>query len=213
MFLRCLEKDQTDDFLFQFHAGPAGGNFLGDMTAHKVMRVGYYWPTLFRDSHSFVRKCEPCQKCACKVKKPAYPLQPVAAQFPFQQWGLDFVRPINPVSSLQHKYILTSTDYFTRWVKEIPLRLCNTKQVIPFLENKIITRFGTADYLVFDNASYFQSIDLTIYALEKGIKLKFSTNYYPQDNGLAESSNKNLISILKKIVASHHKNWHTQLYG
>jgi transposase InsO family protein len=29
------------------------------------------------------------------------------------------------------------------------------------------------------------------FALEKGIKLKYSTSYYPQGNGLAESTNKN----------------------
>ena len=135
VFLRCLEKDQTNDFLFRFHARPAGGNFLGDTTAHKIIQAGYYWPTLFRDAHAYVRMCEPCQKCTGKVKKPTFPLQPVAVQFPFQQWGLDFVEPINPVSSLQHKCILTATDYFTRWVEVVPLRLCNTNQVITFLEN------------------------------------------------------------------------------
>ena len=57
------------------------------------------------------------------------------------------------------------------------------------------------------------SIDLTHYALEKGIKLEFSANYYPQGNGISESYNKNLINILKKTVASHHKYWHTQLYN
>ena len=144
--------------------------------AHKIIRVGYYWPTLFRDAHSFVRKCEPCQKCVGKIKKLAFPLQLVAVQFPFQQWGLYFIGPINHVSSLQHKYILTATDYFTRWVEAVPLRLCNMNQVISFLENQIITRFGTHEYVVFDNASYFQSIDQTSYALEKGIKLKFSAN-------------------------------------
>ena len=64
-----------------------------------------------------------------------------------------------------------------RWVEAVPLRLCNMNRVISFLENQIITRFGTLEYLVFYNASYFQSIDLTNYALEKEIKLKFSTNY------------------------------------
>ena len=106
-------------------------------------------------------------------------MQPVAVQFPFQQWGLDFMGPINPVSSLQQKYILTDTDYFTRWVESVPLRECNTNQVISFLESQIVTRFGAPEYLVFDNASYFTSIDLTHYALEKGIKLKFPANYYP----------------------------------
>ena len=36
-FLRCLEKDQTDEFFFQFHAGPAGGNFSSDTMAHKII--------------------------------------------------------------------------------------------------------------------------------------------------------------------------------
>ena len=92
-----------------------------------------------------------------------------------------------------------------RWVESVPLRLCNTNQVISFLENQIITRFFTPEYLVFDNSSYFQSIYLTCYAVENGIKLKFPANYYPQRNGLAESSNKNLIRILKNTMASHHK--------
>ena len=47
--------------------------------------------------------------------------------------------------------------------------------------------------------------------MEKGIKLKYSANYYPQGNGLAKSSNKNLIKILKHTVVNHHRNWHNAL--
>ena len=86
IFLRCLEKDQINEFLFQIHARPTGGNFLGETMSHKIIRAGYYWPTLFRDSHAYVKRCEPCQKCTRKVKKPAFPLHPIAVQFPFQQW-------------------------------------------------------------------------------------------------------------------------------
>ena len=135
VFLRCLEKDQTHYILFQFHAGSVGGHFSGETIAHKIIGEGYYWPTLFRYAHAYMRKCEPFQKCARKVKKPSLPLQPVVVQFPFQQWGLDLVGPINLVSSLQHKYILIATYYFTRWVEAIPLRQCNTDQVISFLES------------------------------------------------------------------------------
>ena len=100
VFLRCLDKEQTDDILFQFHAGPEGENFSGETTAHKIIREGYYWPTLFKYSHAYIIKCDPCQKCAGKFKKPSFPLHPVVVQFPFQQWGLDFFRPIHPISSL-----------------------------------------------------------------------------------------------------------------
>eukprot|EP00253_Pinus_taeda_P029683 PITA_29683 len=44
---------------------------------------------------------------------------------PFQQWGLDVIGEITPNSSQQHKYILTATDYFTRWTEGIPLRTIN----------------------------------------------------------------------------------------
>ena len=67
-----------------------------------------------------------------------------------------------------------------------------------FLQDHIMTRFGVPISLVFDNASYFSSIKLTTFANEKGIKLHYSVNCYPQGNGLAESTNKNLIRILKK---------------
>jgi hypothetical protein len=40
-----------------------------------------------------------------------------------------------------------------------------------------------------------------------GIVLSHSSNYYPQGNGLAESSNKNIMNIVKKIVGGNKKSW------
>ena len=69
-----------------------------------------------------------------------------------------------------------------------------------FLQDQIMTRFGVPISLVFYNASYFSSIRLTAFPNEKGIKLHYSANYYQQGNGLAESTNKNFIRILKKTI-------------
>ena len=49
------------------------------------------------------------------------------------------------------------------------------------------------------------------FALKRGFKLKYSANYYPQGNGLAESTNKNLIRIIKTTVEKNHKNLHKAL--
>lgn len=43
------------------------------------------------------------------------------------------------------------------------------------------------------------------------ISLGHSTTYYPQGNGLAESSNKILVNIIKKILEDNKKSWHTKL--
>jgi hypothetical protein len=213
VFLRCLEKEESEKVLAELHSGDVGGHFGGDTTSHKVLRAGYYWPTLFKYAHAMAHKCIICQKVAGRVKKVAFPLQPITVDTPFQQWGLDIIGPINPPSSQQHKYILTTTDYFTRWSEALPLRVVNTNQVISFLNSHIITRFRIPECLVFDNASYFSSLDMNVFSLEKGIKLKYSASYYPQGNGLAESTNKNLIKIIKRTVSENHKNWHNALYN
>ena len=84
VYLRCLDKDEIEVILKELHSGLAGGHFGGETTAHKILRDGYYWPTLFRDSYTFVRKCQECQLAAGRVKKPAFPLQPVSVERPFQ---------------------------------------------------------------------------------------------------------------------------------
>jgi transposase InsO family protein len=91
--------------------------------------------------------------------------------------------------------------------------MVNTNQVVSFLKSHIITRFGIPKCLVFDNASYFSSLDMNVFALERGIKLKYSSSYYPQGNGLAESTNKKLIKIIKRTISENHKNWDNALYN
>ena len=52
VLLRCLEKDDAEHILTELHDGPPGGHFSRETFAHKVLRVGYYWPTLFKDAHA-----------------------------------------------------------------------------------------------------------------------------------------------------------------
>ena len=83
--------------------------------------------------------------------------------------------------------------------------------MIAFLTKNIISRFGIPDYVVFDSAKYLSFIKMTTFALEYGIKLKHSANYYPHGNGLVESMNKNLVNIIKKTVDQNPRNWHAKL--
>ena len=136
----------------ELHDGPAGGHFGGNTTAHKILHVGYYWETLFKYAHEYARKCKVCQTAVGRKRKVTFPLQPVNIQQPFEQWGLDIIGEITPNSSKQHKYILTATDYFTKWVEAIPLKVVKTQNITDFINQFIITRFGLQSTLIFDNA-------------------------------------------------------------
>ena len=206
VLLRCLECEDTDKVLKELHDDIVGGHLAGSTTTHKISRVGYYWPTLFKDAHSYARNCKTCQMSAGRDKRATIPLQLVTVSRPFEQWGLDIIGEITPSSLKQHKYILTATNFFTKWVEAIPLTHVNEKVVIQFIEQQLITRFGIPSVLVFDNATYFSSTLLTEFSLDKGIIIKYSANYYPQRNGAAESTNKNLVRILKKTITDNQRN-------
>jgi hypothetical protein len=147
--LRCLKCEDTKKVLKELHDGPVGGKFPGNTTTHKIPRADYYWPTLFRDAHTYARNYKTCQISAGREKREVVPLQPVAISRPFEQWGLDFIEEITPSFSKQHRYILTAMNYFTKWAESIPLTHINEKVVIEFIEQQLITRSVFLSFLFF----------------------------------------------------------------
>ena len=60
-FLRCLAPNEVNYVLREVHEG-AYGNHLGARSlVHKVVRVGYYWPTIQADAKAYVKVCDQCQ--------------------------------------------------------------------------------------------------------------------------------------------------------
>lgn len=139
------------------------------------------------------------------------PLKPILAKGPFQQWGLDFIGEINPHSSGQHRWILVATGYFTKWTEAVPTRKADHNVVMKFLIENIFSRFGCPHKLITDNATNFRAKELVEMCDSMGIKLVHSTSYYPQGNGLEESSNKSLIRIIKKLLEDNKKSWDSKL--
>jgi hypothetical protein len=113
---RCIREDEVYDLLKSCHDGPCGGNFADKRTTHKILRMGYYWPSLFKDENKYVRACDSCQRVGQPNHIDEIPLNPQIVLEPFERWALDFVGPINPPSN-QKVYIVVCTDYMTKWVE------------------------------------------------------------------------------------------------
>lgn len=167
---------------------------------------------MLRDSYRWVAQCEKCKMFIGRPQLAALPLKPVVVEELFKQWGIDFIGLVNPSSSAGHSYILKAIDYFTKWVEAVPTKRTTIEVVCDFLKNKILVRFGVPQRIVTDNASYFTSRELMMFYYDHGISLVHSSNYYPQGNGQAKSSNKNLVNIMKKLVDENTNTWHKHLY-
>lgn len=159
-----------------------------------------------------VRKCDPCQKFAGKLKFSGNtPLKPVEIQAPFQQWGLDFIGDIFPKFSTSYSWILVATDYFTKWVEAISTRNATSKVVNNFLLNNITSRFGYPQKIVTDNAMCFRYEEFIKFCDKNGITRSSSTPYHPQGNGQVESINKSLLKVIKRNLDDNKRAWDSML--
>jgi len=83
--------------------------------------------------------------------------------------------------------------------------------IIKLLETNFLSRSGYPEKKITNNATAFKSKRMISFCHKCYITLGYSTAYYPQGNGLAESSNKSLINIIKKVLEENKKNWHKKL--
>ncbi|GKC78121.1 reverse transcriptase domain-containing protein [Tanacetum coccineum] len=65
MIRRCVAGQETVDILTACHSRPTGGHYGANYTAKMVFDSGFYWPTIYKDAHDLVARCDTCQ---CKGK-------------------------------------------------------------------------------------------------------------------------------------------------
>ena len=114
---------------------------------------------------------------------PASAMNPIIKPWLFRGWGIDLIGQIFPPSSKGHKFILVAMDYFTKWVEAIPLKTVTSKNVVDFVKEHIVYRFGIPQTITTDQGTMFTSEEVGDFAASMGIKLLNSSPYYAQANG------------------------------
>ncbi|XP_057730278.1 uncharacterized protein LOC130945585 [Arachis stenosperma] len=145
--LKCLHPDQTNYVLREVHEGCCGHHIEGKALARKLIRVGYYWPSMMADSREFVRKCAKCQENANFHRAPASELSLLTSSRPFSQWGVDLLGPF-PVGPGQVKYLIVAIDYYTKWIDAEPLASISSSNCRKFMWRQEITRFGIPEIVI-----------------------------------------------------------------
>jgi hypothetical protein len=57
-------------------------------------------------------------------------------------WSFDLIGQIYPSSSIDDKFVLVAIDYFTKWVEAIPIKTVTSGNMIDFVKEHIVYRFG-----------------------------------------------------------------------
>ncbi|XP_016172385.1 uncharacterized protein LOC107614759 [Arachis ipaensis] len=130
--LRCLNTAEAKLTIDEVHKGVCGTHIGGRSLAAKILRVGYYWPTLQQDCMNKVKHCDHCQRHAPIIHTPAEQLHASDICWPFNKWGLDILGPFPPAPG-QVKFLIVAIDYFTKWIEATPLAKITSEKMISFV--------------------------------------------------------------------------------
>jgi hypothetical protein len=186
LLLKCLSDEQARIATGEVPEGICGSHQSAFKMKWTLQRAGLYWLTMVNDCVKYQKGCEACQRFRNVQSAPASMLHRIIEPWPFKVWGLDFIGEVHSASSKGHKFILVATDYFTKWTEAVPLRNMTHREVINFVQEHIIHRFGVPPTLTTNQGSSFMSHKFKELAGTMKIKLLNSTPYYSQTNGQAE---------------------------
>ncbi|CAL1384199.1 unnamed protein product [Linum trigynum] len=209
-YLRCLGEEEANFAIRETHDGSCGMH-AGPRSLEKILlRQGYYWPTMRRDTREYVKSCIKCQVAAQVPHAPPGPMQGNISPWPFAQWGMDFLGPF-PEAPGRKKWLIVAIDYFTKWVEARAITGLTAQQVEKFLWENIICRFSLPHTIILDQGTQFTSESLQTYCARYGILLRYASVAYPQANGQAESANKNILWGLKTRLNEAKGKWAEEL--
>ena len=58
IFQRCISDNEVSNVIKFCHSEECESHFSLKNTIAKILQYGFYWPTMFKDTHVFCKACE-----------------------------------------------------------------------------------------------------------------------------------------------------------
>jgi len=93
--LKCVMAEQAQYIIKELHEGICGYHSGARTMATRVLRAGYFWPTIEADCQDYVRRCKSCQKHGNLIHQKQEQLHHILSPWPFAKWGMDILSPFS----------------------------------------------------------------------------------------------------------------------
>ncbi|GJX47096.1 reverse transcriptase domain-containing protein [Tanacetum coccineum] len=180
-WLWCVGPLQANYVLREIHGGSYSMHSGPRSVVAKVIRTGYYWPTMHMDAHKLIRECN------------------------------DYIAGPFLEGPGKVKFLIVAIDYFTKWIEEKDVTTITGNQVKKFMWDNIVCRFGLRGEIISDNGKQFRDNPFKDWCEKLCIRQCFSSVKYPQANGLVERANKSLGEGIKARLDERSKDWIEEL--
>nr|GEV05672.1 hypothetical protein [Tanacetum cinerariifolium] len=108
------------------------------------------------------------------------------------------------------KFLIIAIDYFTKWIEAKPLIRVTSNEVIRFVMDNIICRFGLPRIIVTDNGTHLVNDPFKSWCGSFEIH-QMNTVAHPQANGLVERANRSLMEGIKTHIEREKAGWVDEL--
>ena len=206
----CIEKEETKYVLEEVHGGICGDHMGAKSLVQKIMRAGYFWPTMQKDAMDFVKRCDCCQRYGNIQQVPREKMTTISSPWPFSQWGIDIMGPL-PQGKRHMRFLLVVIDYFTKWVEAEALATITEAKVQNIVWKNIVYKFVIPRTIISDNGRQFNSHEFRSFCANLGIKNKYSSPGHPQASGQTVVTNRTLLKIIKTRLVGAKGAWPEEL--
>jgi hypothetical protein len=173
----------------------------GIRATRQLILSRFVWPGLASQVAAWCRDCQQCQR-AKVTSQPASP--PGLITNPIQRFShihIDLVGPL-PASREGFTHLFTVVDKSTHWVEAIPLRSTSAACCAEAQVSSWVARFGVPEQVTSDRGRQFCSSVWDALTHQLGVKMRFTTPYHPQSNGVVERFHRRLKDALRAWSAS-----------
>ncbi|GJW53226.1 reverse transcriptase domain-containing protein [Tanacetum coccineum] len=153
---RCVYGQEAVDILIACHNGPTVGHYGANYIAKKVFDSGFFWPTIYRDAHDLVTRCDACQRQGKISQRDEMPQNAIQVCEIFDVWGIDFMGPF-PSSRWNKVTHHLSTAYHPQTSGQVEVSNHGLKCILKRTVGK-------------HRASWFDKLDDTLWAFRTAFK-------------------------------------------
>lgn len=191
------------------HDIPMAGHLGYKKTLNRINQH-FSWPGMTKQIREYCKTCDICQRAQEKGRVTPVPLgeMPVM-ETPFKRVAFDIIGPL-PKTNDGFRYVLTLVDYSTRFPEAIPLKDISAESVANAMVS-IYSRMGIPSEILSDQGRQFTAECMREVNRLLKIRHLLTTPYHPQCNGLVESFNKTLKTMIKKMSKEQPKCWNHYL--
>ena len=164
----------------------------------------FWWPSLKKKVKAWVNSCT-----ACQLRDPLVPREirnPTGETYLFGRVSLDACH----IKAGKYKYLIVARDDLSGWVEAAPLVNLNAGVVSKFLLEDWVYKFGAIKSVTVDNGPEFKG-EFEEAVKKIGARLKPTTPYYPEGNGMVERGHRTIKDTLVKMCGESGGKWREYL--